>query len=54
MSDLIQRENQYTSYIGWYGVFGEECESAEIDQWGEIYVVYEIDSSEIKSYQKNL
>ncbi len=52
MSDLIQKEDQYASYSGWYGVYGDSTESEDIENYPEIYFVFTTNKNGTKTYKK--
>lgn len=52
MGDLLQLENQYASYIGWYGVHGNTTKQLQFTQIEEIYGVFTVKNSKIESYIK--
>ena len=52
MSDLFQIEDQYASYLGWYGVYGDDSISTKIEEISEIFCVYFVDKSGTKTYLK--
>ena len=52
MSGLIQKEDRYASYLGWFGVYGDSIESVDIASYPQIYTVYTIGKRGSKSYTK--
>lgn len=52
MGDLLQLENQYASYIGWYGVHGSNVKQLSFSAIDEIYSVFTIKNSRVQSYRK--
>ncbi len=52
MGDLSQLENQYASYMGWYGVHGNTTKQLQFSQIEEIYGVFTVKNSKIESYIK--
>jgi len=52
VSGLIQKEDRYASYLGWFGVYGDSIESVDIASYPQIYTVYTIGNRGSKSYTK--
>ncbi len=44
MAKLKQSANQYSVYLGWYGIHSGDSRPFELQTWSEIYAVYKIDS----------
>ena len=50
MADLLQLENSFAVYLGWYGVLLENDEKIALELYPEIHMVYKIDATGSSGY----